>query len=57
MYLKKMALTLYKSLVLPCVVFGDVIYDVARKDQLALLENIQNATCRVITLSGRWDSV
>ena len=44
------SLTWYKSLVLPLLDYGDVIYMCATEDKLQL---IQNCACRIILGAGR----
>ena len=53
---QNMVLTLYKSLVLPHIDLGDVLYDVASKEITNKLQLAQNAACRVILLCGKKDS-
>ena len=53
---EKMALTLYKSLVLPHIDLGDVVYDVATSEMTNKLQLVQNSACRVVLLCGKRDS-
>ena len=45
---KDVALTLYKSLILPHLDFGDVIYMTATQEALKKLQLLQNVCCRII---------
>ncbi len=53
---EKTALILYKSLVLPHIDYGDVVYSTANKDLLDKLQKIQNRACRIICKGSRYDS-
>ena len=46
-----MALTLYKSLVLPHLDYCDVVYMTANKDLLNKLQLVQNVACRTLLLA------
>ncbi len=50
---QSLALTLYKSLVLPHYDYCDTIYMCADKETLHKLQLVQNVGCRAILLSGR----
>ena len=51
----KLALTLYKSLVLPHIDYCDVVYVSATKESLSKLQLVQNKACQVILQSGPRD--
>ncbi len=54
---KNIALTLYKSMVLPLFDFGDILYSSASQDSLARLEIVQNNACRIILRRDRLSHV
>ena len=53
---QNLALRLYKSLILPHLDMGDIIYDVATQESKSKLQLLQNAACRVILCRGKLDS-
>ena len=53
---EKTALNLYKSLVLPHIDYGDVVYTTATKELLDKLQKVQNRACRIICKGSRYDS-
>ena len=48
--------TLYKSLVLPNIDLGDVLYDLATNELTNKLQLVQNSACRVVLLCGKRNS-
>ena len=50
---KQVACQLYKSLILPKIEYGDVVYMTATKTSLNDLQKIQNICCRVILLANK----
>ena len=54
---KSIALTLYKSMVLPLFDFGDILYSTSSQDSLARLEIVQNNACRIILRKDRLSHV
>ena len=51
------ALTLNKSMVLPLMDFGDIIFANAPQDSLARLEVVQNNACRIILRQNKYAHV
>ncbi len=50
---KQIACQLYKSLILPQLEYGDVVYMTASKTSLNDLQKVQNICCRIILLANR----
>ena len=48
---KNVALTLYKSLILPHIDYGDIIYMTASKEALKKLQLLQNVCCRIVLMA------
>ncbi len=47
------ALHLYKTLLIPIVDYGDVVYDCLTKDNSDTLQKLQNGVCRIILQKGK----